>query len=86
VQLNALVVGQCVFRRRWSAHKAGANEQAHPAGNGKEWNSSRNVAHEGEGFRDTIPHWPGQSSLYEAGWAQGDVRTDAEPCRSKGTD
>ena len=39
-------------------HKAGANKQAHPAGNGKEWNSSREVAHEGEGFENTIPHGP----------------------------
>jgi hypothetical protein len=51
-------------------HKAGANKQAHPAGNGKEWNSSRKVAHDGRGFENTIPHWPGQSSHYEADRAQ----------------
>ena len=48
-------------------HKAGANKQAHPAGNGEEWNSSRKVAHGGRGFEGILQHWPGQSSLYEAG-------------------
>jgi hypothetical protein len=40
-------------------HKAGANKHAHPAGNGEEWNSSRKVAHDGRGFRNTIPREPG---------------------------
>ena len=50
--------------------------------NAAEEEMSRMVA---GGFRSILQHQPDPSSLYEADRTQGDVRTAAEPCRSKGT-